>query len=49
MGKMCSRIIKEMDLEEISLVENPKDKRCRIISTSDEKGNKIDTLTLRKE
>ena len=48
MGKMCSRIIKEMDLEEISLVENPEDKRCRIISTSD-KGANIDTLTLRIE
>lgn len=48
MGQMCCRIIKEVDLEEVSTVENPADKRCRVISYSDENGDNIDILTLKK-
>lgn len=32
MGELCCRLIVEMDLEEISIVENPANKLCRIIS-----------------
>lgn len=48
-GEMCCRIIKEVDLEEISIVENPADKRNRILTNTDKDGNTIDILTLRKQ
>lgn len=32
MGKMCSRIINEAELREVSVVDDPSDKRCRAIS-----------------
>ena len=37
MGQMCGRIIKECDLSEISVVSNPANKHCRVISTNDGK------------
>ncbi|WP_138993958.1 hypothetical protein [Larkinella sp. C7] len=48
MGKLCCEITeKVVKLEEISFVENPKDKRCRMTHFSSQ-GNKYDVLTLRK-
>lgn len=46
-GELCCRIITEIELEEISLVENPANKHCRIISI-EHNGKKIDVLTLRE-
>lgn len=45
-GELCYRVITEMDLEEVSLVENPANKLCRIISIEKD-GAKWDVLTLR--
>ncbi|WP_157492528.1 hypothetical protein [Flavobacterium sp. TAB 87] len=46
-GELCTRIITEMELEEYSLVENPANKHCRVISI-EQNGIKIDILTLRE-
>lgn len=45
-GELCCRLIKEIELEEISYVDNPANKLSRIISIQDG-GKKWDTLTLR--
>jgi hypothetical protein len=45
MGKYCSEIITNVDLREVSIVEEPRDKRCRVF-TMTENGIEIDTLTL---
>lgn len=47
-GELCCRIITEIELEEISLVKNPANKHCRVISI-EQNGKKIDILTLREE
>lgn len=48
MGEVCCEIIHEViSLEEISMVENPADKRCRIISFQ-ENGKEYDVLTQRE-
>lgn len=48
MGKMCVEVFKKIHkLEEVSIVENPADKRCRVTSFS-ENGRKIDVFTLRE-
>lgn len=47
-GELCVREITEMDLEEVSLVDVPANKHCRVLSTSYE-GKTIDLLTLREE
>lgn len=44
MGEMCVRIIKDVELEEISMVEEPANKRARILTISDG-GVKRDFLT----
>lgn len=50
MGEFCARVITEVSrLEEVSLVEHPKDKRRRIIAITDEDGVKRDFLTWRPE
>lgn len=46
-GELCCRIIKEMDIEEGSYVENPANKLCRTISYKIN-GKNIDYLTLRE-
>jgi hypothetical protein len=46
-GELCCRIITEMELEEVSLVENPANKCCRVL-TKEENGKKIDIMTLRE-
>lgn len=47
MGELCCRLIHEIELEEISYVDNPANKLCRIVSI--QKGNKKwDTMTLRQ-
>lgn len=47
MGEICCTIISEMDLEEVSLVDNPANKHCRVISM--QSGDKTwDILTLRE-
>ncbi|PQJ08964.1 hypothetical protein CJD36_021380 [Flavipsychrobacter stenotrophus] len=49
MGKICSEIIHEIiEIEEISLVDNPADKLCRILSFSGEEGKKLDIFTHRE-
>lgn len=48
MGEMCCRIITEMKLEEVSLVENPANKHCRILAIK-QNGKTIDIMTLREE
>lgn len=47
-GEMCCRIITEMELEEVSLVDNPANKHCRVL-TIEQNGKKIDIMTLREE
>jgi len=46
-GELCCRIITEMELEEVSLVENPANKHCRVL-TIEQNGKKIDIMTLRE-
>lgn len=48
MGEMCCRIITEMDVEEVSLVKNPANKHCRVLSI-EQNGKMIDIITLRVE
>ena len=47
MGEICYNILHELDLEEISIVDNPADKGCRIVSYS-ENGKTFDTFTHRE-
>lgn len=47
-GELCCRIITEMELEEVSLVDNPANKHCRVL-TIERDGKKIDIMTLREE
>jgi hypothetical protein len=35
MGQLCGRIVEEADMKEVSVVEEPADKRCRALSISD--------------
>jgi hypothetical protein len=46
-GESCHRIIKEMELEEVSVVDNPANKHCRTL-TIETNGKEIDILTLRE-
>lgn len=46
-GKMCTRNITEVELEEVSMVENPANKHCRALFI-EENGVKIDLLTKRE-
>lgn len=48
MGEMCCRIITEMELEEVSYVENPANKHCRVL-TIETDGKIIDIMTLRQK
>ena len=48
MGEMCCRIITEMIIEEGSIVENPANKHCRVLSVSTIENGEVDVLTLRK-
>jgi hypothetical protein len=48
MGEMCCRIITKMELEEISFVENPANKHCRVL-TIETDGKKFDIMTLRQK
>lgn len=48
MGEMCCRIITEMELEEVSFVENPANKHCRVLTITLE-GKTIDIMTLRQK
>lgn len=45
-GELCCRVITEMELEEISWVDNPANKHCRIL-TIETDGKIIDIMTLR--
>ncbi|WP_121965723.1 hypothetical protein [Myroides sp. N17-2] len=46
-GELCIRNITEVELEEVSLVKNPTNKHCRVLSI-EQNGKKIDILTLRE-
>lgn len=46
-GELCTRNITEMELEEVSMVENPANKHCRVLCI-EKNGKKIDVLTLRE-
>lgn len=48
MGQVCSNIISRMNLKEVSIVENPANKHCRMMYVTDKNGDKIDLLTLSK-
>jgi hypothetical protein len=48
MGEMCCQIIGKMDLEEISIVDDPANKHCRIMTIQSE-GKTYDILTLREQ
>jgi hypothetical protein len=48
MGEMCCRIITEMELEEVSYVENPANKHCRVL-TIEMNEKIIDIMTLRQK
>jgi hypothetical protein len=47
MGEVCSRIISKAQLKEVSLVADPANKHCRILSVTDETGQSRDFLTWR--
>lgn len=47
MGELCCRLIEEQELEEVSLVENPANKHCRVLSIESD-GKTIDIMTLRE-
>lgn len=46
MGEFCTMIIKQCNFQEVSIVEHPRDKRCRVTSFS-ENGSKRDKMTWR--
>jgi len=46
-GELCTRIITDAELEEVSFVKNPANKHCRVISI-EQNGKAIDILTLRE-
>jgi hypothetical protein len=46
-GKFCSRKLTDINLQEVSMVDNPADKRCRA-TTFGEEGKTRDVLTLRE-
>jgi hypothetical protein len=46
MGQLCAQIVKRMTMAEVSLVENPSSKLCRVTSFSEDRED-IDILTLR--
>lgn len=46
-GELCVRVITEMELEEVSLVDVPANKQCRV-STIAYNGKTVDALTLRE-
>lgn len=46
-GELCIRVITEMELEEVSLVDVPANKQCRV-STIAYNGKTVDALTLRE-
>lgn len=45
MGRICTEHVKECELEEVSIVFNPGNKHCRIMSITDDEGITRDTLT----
>jgi hypothetical protein len=47
-GEICTRIITEMDLEEVSFVETPANKHCRVLTFGFD-GKTVDILTLREK
>ena len=47
MGNLCAEIIEEAELQEVSLVDEPANKMCRILAF-EEKGIKRDVLTWRE-
>lgn len=47
-GELCVRVITEMEIEEVSLVEEPASKHCRALTTT-YNGKTVDRLTLREE
>lgn len=48
MGEMCCRVITEMVAEEFSIVENPANKHCRVLTLNTDENGEVDVLTLRK-
>lgn len=48
MGEMCCRVITEMVAEEFSVVENPANKHCRVLTLDTDESGEVDVLTLRK-
>ena len=48
MGKLCHRILKDVKLNEISIVKEPANKHARVLNFS-EKGVQIDKMTFKKK
>lgn len=48
MGELCCQIISEIDLEEVSIVDNPANKHCRMLSITGKDGKTYDLLTHRE-
>ncbi|WHT39479.1 hypothetical protein QNH98_01890 [Myroides sp. mNGS23_01] len=46
-GEICVRVISDMQLEEVSFVDNPANKHCRLISI-EQNGKTVDIMTLRE-
>ena len=46
-GELCTRVITDIQLEEVSLVENPANKHCRVLSI-EQNGKVIDIMSLRE-
>jgi hypothetical protein len=46
MGRLCARIIKRAEHREVSIVTEPANKRCRVVSFTDDDGTAIDPLSL---
>lgn len=40
MGEICARVIKEIDLKEVSLVDDPANRHCRVTSFESENGHR---------
>lgn len=45
MGRFCSRILKDVEIKEISFVSEPANKHCRVLQLTDEDGTTRDFLT----
>lgn len=46
MGRMCAGVVKKAELDHVSIVDSPADKRCRVHAFTDRNGLSVDSLSL---